>query len=80
MRELRAVVATPGGVNSRECCAEVRYDLLPAEGESEEAAKQRDDRNRRREQLALGRLAGVPEQAVDANTRPPFDQRDVRVY
>ena len=62
VRELRAVVATPGGVNSRECCAEVRYDLLPAEGESEEAAKQRDDRNRRREQLALGRLAGVPEQ------------------
>ena len=42
VRELRAVVATPGGVNSRECCAEVRYDLLPAEGESEEAAKQRD--------------------------------------
>ena len=62
VRELRAVVATPGGVNSRECCVEVRYDLLPAEGESEEAAKQRDDRNRRREQLALGRLAGVPEQ------------------
>ena len=62
VRELRAVVATPGGVHSRECCAEVRYDLLPAEGESEEAAKQRDDRNRRREQLALGRLAGVPEQ------------------
>ena len=27
VRELRAAVATPGGVHSRECCAEVRYDL-----------------------------------------------------
>ena len=69
VRELRAVVATPGGVNSRECCVEVRYDLLPAEGESEEAAKQRDDRNRRREQLALGRLAGVPEQEEQARRK-----------
>ena len=50
VRELRAAVATPGGVHSRECCAEVRYDLPQAEGESEEAAKQRDDRNR----LGLG--------------------------
>ena len=69
VRELRAVVATPGGVHSRECCAEVRYDLPQAEGESEEAAKQRDDRNRRREQLVLERLAAMPEREEQARRK-----------
>jgi len=65
-RQLRAVVATPGGVNTRECCAEVCYDLPPAEGESKEAAKQRVDRHRSREQLALQRLAGAAEKEETA--------------
>ena len=122
-RQLRATVATPGGDGTREYGAEVRYSLPPPAGESESAAKRREDRHRRREQLALERLGGAYEKEmaaqlaaeaaearqraeeearlqrmeevvrdgntpyvhatfrpVDAATRPPFDERDVRVY
>lgn len=66
LRQLRATVTSPGGVNTRECCEDVCYDLPPAEGESDKEARLRADRNRRREQLALERLAKRPEQELAA--------------
>ena len=66
-RQLRATGKTPDGTSTREYVEEVRYDLPPAEEESDEAAaKLRDDRNRRREQLALERLAKAPEAEEEA--------------
>ena len=41
------------GTNTRECVVEVRYDLPPAEGESDEEAKRRAKRHREREQEAI---------------------------
>ena len=45
------------GTNTRECVVEVRYDLPPAEGESDEEAKRRAKRHREREQEAISYLA-----------------------
>ena len=48
---------TPDGKNTCEYVEEVRYDLPPAEGESDEEAKLRAKRHRQREQVALEWLA-----------------------
>ena len=65
-RQLRATVATPGGETTREYVGEVCYSLPPPEGERESAAKRREDRHRRREQLALERLGGAYEKELAA--------------
>jgi hypothetical protein len=44
-RVLAAIVSTPGG-SGQQLAGEVRYTLPPAHGESETAAKRREDRHR----------------------------------
>ena len=51
--QLSAMVKTPHGTWYGTCVEEVRYDLPPAEGESDEEAKLRAKRHRQREQVAL---------------------------
>ena len=64
-RQSSAGVARPGG-GAREYNEEVRYSLPHANGEPESAAERRNDRHRRREQLALERLEHAPERELRA--------------
>ena len=57
--QLSAKVKTPHGTCYGTCVEEVRYDLPPSEGESDEEAKMRADRHRQREQASRARVAGT---------------------